>query len=152
MRSRCILLLTALALSSTPAPRAAGAAQSAPPPASAPTITLTAAAPAALIPGAQFHATLVVTSTETITVGVTLDRQLELVGVTFPHQPALRPEPDRIELPLPAGESTVVVLVRVRDDATPGPADLLAYCLDPLIRVETSVTIAWRSFLPAIAT
>jgi hypothetical protein len=93
-------------------------AQPAPPPAS--TITLTATAPAALIPGQQFYATLVVTSTEGITVGVTLDRQLELIVVTFPHQPALLPEPDRIELPLPAGESTVIILARVHDDASPG--------------------------------
>jgi hypothetical protein len=38
----------------------------------------------------------------------------------------------------------------MRDEALPGPARILAYCLDPLIRVERSVTVAWQAWLPLV--
>lgn len=130
-----LLLLTLLSL-----PPAASRAQP-------PTITLATDAPAAVAPGQQFHATLVITSTEAITVGVTLDRALTFAGAASPR---ILPEPERAIFALPAGSSTITLTVAPQDDARPGPAALLAYSLDPVIRVERHVVVAWRGFLPAV--
>lgn len=131
----CLLLLTFLpAAALPPAP---------------PTLALTPHAPAVLLPGQSFTATLIVTATTPITVGVTVDRDLALLGVTFPEI-AILPEPDRVIVPLPSGTTTITLDLRVRETAQPGPAQLLAYSLDPLVRRQVSVVVAYRQLLPAL--